>query len=334
MVNTALHETFHKIFHKQAGDSIDVGEHVGLVFESYPEEWEPRYLRAQILRTLQAAFESPARLSAVAYWANRLSDTYPDDVEKTRSADLTEGTAQYVGSLGLALTFVGCDASETELIDLAKAVIDDGKPLVEREPTGRGLESYEIGALSGLLLEMLRVWDWQERAEKGEPPMAILLSGVTQVEEQSDDSMLQQKYQTFYEGRNAALRMLTTEFMNRVQSSSYTTLAIPPNWWDASFRVQGIVGMSVGDQPASLFAGFEGEFRDPTGAGMLTISGQDILNGVKVGDRFYSLVPVLASSFKVQSDGATSIATRNLSASGLRVVPMKIDGVGTVMLVE
>jgi hypothetical protein len=131
-----VHELFHAVGQKQLRASPSAQQDV------YPANYVPRLEREELAQSLKSYLTGVDQgLSKPATWFFR-HQAHREDL----SADLIEGSAEYVEALASGISKLGCQVSESKLIDYAtQRVTENGMPF------DKSLEHYRIGALSFLL---------------------------------------------------------------------------------------------------------------------------------------------------------------------------------------
>jgi len=142
----------------------------------YPMQVDPRLYRRMLHSSLLDAYvdvgNRPEHLAAAAWWQNVWATNFPEELARTNSRDVLEGTAMYAGILGEAMSKIdNPDSLQERRAYFANSL----KPLAGCRQTGD--EHYDIGGVAGLLLDDMRV-DWMKRAEAGETPVEIVLDGI------------------------------------------------------------------------------------------------------------------------------------------------------------
>ena len=232
---TAL--TFHEGFHfLSSQDDWNVGS--GSRDAAYPEPWEPRYLRAQLQRSLRAeVLEEGAGLGAAAYWQDRLLTEHSAEMAASRPYDCTEGSAEYVSIMMSALADLGCDAGDEELLELAIAHLDDGVFFSEwRFSPGR--EFYNLGVVAGLVLRRAGLPGWELKVENGQDPVAQAVEGVEPVV-QEDDATLLAEVEAAVEKRNENVGAEIEPLLEAMVDPEHTRIPVLKDWIAGSFGVGG-----------------------------------------------------------------------------------------------
>jgi hypothetical protein len=332
LVDTTIHETFHQTQQKEI-KTIATNKSTRNV--TYPQDWEPRYFRQEIIDSLREELATElfrnvrgVGLAHGAFWKKRLKELYPDDIGETHGLDVMEGTADFVGEMGVALATLGCDASDDELIANAST----RRPFVN---LGKADESYRLGLYAGLLLEKRKVNGWRERAAKGEAPLDILLAG-TPPQKDEGDAVLKERVKDFYERENATIREVIAGYKGEFVSTQYFPLAIPVSWEVGSYQTRDPFiqfDLSDGLKNVTMIQAMVCQIRKPGGAGSAELKGQNVVvasitvPGGKSAE--YYLFPVPAEALKNDASGY-SIETEHVTVSQLQLLSVEMPGVGSV----
>ncbi len=137
-----VHELFHSVGQKQLRASFSAQQ------DSYPANHLPRLEREELAQALKSYLLKENRnISNAATWFYR-HQSHNEDL----SADMTEGSAEYVEAIASGLSKLGCKVSEDKLIEFAtNRISENGMPF------DKSLEHYRIGALSFLVARSKRI---------------------------------------------------------------------------------------------------------------------------------------------------------------------------------
>ncbi len=322
LIEIAVHETFHKVQETQMGLTN------GSRSYKYPENWEPRYLRQQIIHSLRNELSNDKKgfLASAMFWNLKLVQLYPDDIKRTRGLDIMEGTAKFVGKLVVSLATVGCTASDRQL--LANAAPSETSLNLELQD-----ESYQLGLLAGLLLEKKKVVGWRERVVRGETPLNVLLAG-TQARKEKDDVSLKDEVKQYYQSKNSEVQTVIGVYKRDLDSPNFSRLAIPADWMIGSFLSVGpFINIDWYGKTETLTSGMTCKFGNANS--LISLQGQDAvevqftLSGG--GTRNYYVFPVPNKAFIQGNLGDYSINTKHITASQLAVYPLPMPGVGNIL---
>jgi len=146
----AVHIAVHEGFHFLGGQDDFTPSGLFQRDSEYPEPWRPRFLRRMIIDSLRAALldGDPDAIGRARAWADGLADEYPTERPSLVAVDVYEGTAQFIETVDVLISRLGCAATDDDLI--AEALRFTG--LFTDGNYSRSSESYALGALSGMLL--------------------------------------------------------------------------------------------------------------------------------------------------------------------------------------
>lgn len=228
---------FHEGFHFLS-DQADWNVGDGSRRAAYPEPWEPRYLRAQLQRSLRAeVLEEGAGLGAAAYWQDRLLTEHGAEMTASRRFDCIEGSAEYVSMMMSALAELGCDAGDDDLLELAIDHLDDGIFFSEGS-FHPGSEFYNLGVVAGLVLRRAGLPGWELNVENGQAPVTQAVAGIEPVS-QEDDAALQAEVEAAVEERNNTVGAEIEPLLEAMVDPDYTRIPLLYNWISGSFSVGG-----------------------------------------------------------------------------------------------
>lgn len=106
-----------------------------------------------------------------------------------KSSDIIEGSARYFDMAMNVTSSLGLNATKEERLTLYQRLLTSDYDIDVRYDGYGDSESYDLGGLSGILLEMEGRDGWQKRVEKGESPVDILLENVEPVEQVMDEKV-------------------------------------------------------------------------------------------------------------------------------------------------
>ncbi|PCC75351.1 hypothetical protein SAMN02745121_03923 [Nannocystis exedens] len=267
---------FHEGFHFLS-DQNDWNVGNGSRSAPYPEPWEPRYLRAQLLRSLLAEVHGEDGLAAAAHWRERLLSEHADEMAASRRYDCTEGSAEYASLMMSALAELGCDAADEELLALAVSHLADGV-FLGGDTFDSGREFYDLGVLSGLLLRRDAVPGWELKVEDGDPPADLLLADVAPAA-QPDDGALQADAQAAVDARNMVVGAEIEPMLAAMQDPQFTRVVVSMNWIAGSFNVGGFYYLAEDPNQSEVFLTFSATM-DPPSSVPIAIEGLTVLAGV------------------------------------------------------
>jgi hypothetical protein len=296
--------TFHEGFHA-------VGQHSfqKVRFErgdNYPEDWHPRYIRRKLLESLMYFLLTgeQEQLHASAFWYQRWTRQFPDDVNRVKGVDMIEGTAEFVGEVGAFLAFAGCEATNDSLLGWAKERIRN--PALGLDTISVDDESYDLGVISGIILLERNAPNWQAQVEQGRGIEDILLDGVAPIP-QPEDEELAQKVKAVYDKRNSANGVGIERFISELNSDSVYVLSLPKRFLVGSYLSGGFVNSKVNNTSVQIVKNFTGQFRGTSGS--IEVKDQYVgflaLIGAESGD--YVFFPLPKEELTKEVDGSYSI---------------------------
>ena len=331
---SAIHEGFHAVgqnsFQKK---NVPRGD-------NYPEDWRPRYLRRKLLQSLKNFLLTgkQEQLHASAFWYQRWTQQFPDDVNRVRGIDILEGTAEFVGKVGAYLAFAGCEATNASLLEFTKNNI--GNPALGLDTLSVDDESYDLGFVSGMLLLQRDVPNWQAQVEQGRDMKTILFDGVAPTP-QTEDEELAQKVKTVYDKRNSANGVGIEHFISDLNSDNFYVLSLPRRFLLGSYTAGSFVNSKINNTSVQIVENFTGQFKGTSGS--IDVTGQDVgflgLAGgstptvtIEAGDYVFFAVP--KKELKNQLDGSYSIVEgEHIHGSNVQLDLVSIRGLNEHWLI-
>jgi hypothetical protein len=262
-VRLAFHEGFH--FHGQANWAVT---DVSIRDPEYPEDWRPRYLRAQIHRCLETAlFEQDMNaLGEAAFWQARYSTEHRADGSGAAALDMIEGTAQYVEMRATLVAALGCDVPEETLDEHMRS---DADAFLLGGQFDKGAEYYELGVLAGALLNQKDPGGaWLSAVARGVTPVALLVEGVPPISAR-DDEVLVGGARYLTQERNEEGAQIIEPLLQELAAAGTTRIAVPWSWSVGAFEYQG--GFQLVNEPGRplVMYGVGGVFTAPNGASVV-----------------------------------------------------------------
>ena len=288
----------------------------------YPEKFEPRYLRAALIR---ATVESASRDEAVpeiAHWQQRFAAEHPTQRQQIRGTDIVEGSAEYTTIVMSAIAELGCEATEEALMALML------------EHTGEGFgsysadgESYELGVAAGLVLRNRGPQGWEGRVAGGEPPIEILVDGVA-ADVQPDDEELSAAIEEVIAERNAANASLIEPVLESMASADEYRLPLPSAWGAGSFSTSGFLQLvDEPGQPEAILS-LSAQFASPNGGAQIEVrelTALTLTTPAPCGGAGEFVVTIRKSDV-TETGGTFSASTDTLIISGLGATIATADG--------
>ncbi|MGB7318014.1 MAG: hypothetical protein WBC85_08625 [Planktotalea sp.] len=174
------HEEFHRVQNTWNVEHADQGK----LIEIGQENFDARSQRYEIIRALSLALLSPEDeteyLEAAKWWFEAYQNDHPQEYELAKSMDIFEGAARYFDMAMNVRSVGGFDLSAEELrANYQRMILKDYTLDADRFFGLPDEESYEIGGIAGVLLEMKNDATWKDRVEQGTPPLEILLENYS-----------------------------------------------------------------------------------------------------------------------------------------------------------
>jgi len=279
-----VHEAFHR--YVQGGWKIGAsGVARGL---RYPEPWEPRYLRRELVRSLSAAVGGASgALPDAAAWFSRIREEFPETDRETRAVDIVEGTAEYAGVMASAVSAAGCAASETALLAEAARRVRNrwGHP-------GKEEESYALGVFAGLALRTRGDTGWESAVTAGSPPAELLLADAPRGDPAIDVELASETKREFEE-TNRAVRRKIGPFLSPLPEGD-CLVAVPSDWIQGSFGTGGFVTLPADDGAERSFVlDMTAAFVSPGAGSRLTLEGVTVeRSGSPCGEGSFHVFPL------------------------------------------
>ena len=305
-----VHEAFHR--YVQGGWTIPAsGVSRGI---RYPEPWEPRYLRRELVRSLRAAAgKPPGALSDAAAWLSRIRDAFPESLRETRAIDVVEGTAEYAGVMAAAVSAVGCAAPETALVAEATRRVRSRWDRPDKEE-----ESYALGVLAGLALRGRGERGWESAVAAGSPPAELLLARVPPGNPAVDAELAAETKREFEE-ENRVARKKIEPFLSPPAGDAFLA-AVPSSWMQGSFDTRGFVTLPADGAVAerSFVLEMTAAFASPATGSRLTLEGVTIeRSGSPCGAGSFHVFPLPIRALVEGPDRRGTIAKAQVRGEGL-----------------
>ncbi|MGL4484349.1 MAG: hypothetical protein ACRCUS_05310, partial [Anaerovoracaceae bacterium] len=170
--DVAVHELYHFYYdpienYYKAAINNDLSRN-----EKFPLEANPRIYRKMVYDNLVLAYEkegsSKKYLDYAKYWNEKWKKEYPIESKQNVVLDMAEGKARYIENM--MCLFATNSSKEQEAKKITKLMSKE-KEIMEDTSS----ESYEIGFLSGLLLDR-KYPNWKKEISKNPtPPLELLL---------------------------------------------------------------------------------------------------------------------------------------------------------------
>ena len=326
----------HEIFHVTPQSNWEVSGADAERSEFYPVDIEARRLRGNLMYTLrQAILHTEQRsqyLDRAAAWHAQWKRHAPYEVETRTYTDIKEGTAQYLDEAASVRAYVGPHASRQQIDNAYRSLIENDYSMGAGRDADADIESYQIGALAGILLEQGGVVDWKEKAMRGVTPADTLLISRQQVPSNSAlevEKLLETSVVPKAELARRAIEPLMHQL--EVPGTKYLAFSALPDLSSYSsgglFRVKDLPGVQFGiDQVA--------EYR--FGAARIalhhaTVAGGSLAKPCRMPNIVFSSVVLLPDEVRVEN-GLIHYADDTLDLVGVPVSNQMVDKKGRVIL--
>lgn len=181
----AVHELYHFYF-----DDMTKYEEINKESEEdterytkFPKEVIPRVYRKMIYDNLVLAYENSAEqdlyLGRAKYWNEKWKSEYQEEYNQSKVVDIVEGKARYIEYL-MCIDYKGI--LEGEKVEAIKSIFDKGLEVAD----GIDSESYELGFVSGVLLDNINHQWKKEISENPQRPVDMILKNVKVVKDDSN----------------------------------------------------------------------------------------------------------------------------------------------------
>jgi hypothetical protein len=229
----AIHEGFH-VFAQPSWAALVSTPAAEASYQSpaYPDVWQLRYLRAQVLGAMQASLYEDAPLGNVAHWQQRLRSEYASDLKDIGETDVLEGTARYVEARAVVLGKLGCSATDEAVLAEVKG---NGSTFIGPTMFEAGLEPYDLGLVALQLLRKRGASGFETAIQAGTAPVDVLLEGVAPIAQTEDPAVVDAAKSTI-ESRNAAAAKWIEPMLVRLDSPTSVRVALPLAWMGSSYE--------------------------------------------------------------------------------------------------
>jgi hypothetical protein len=303
----------HEAFHRYVQEGWAIGASGVARGIRYPEPWEPRYLRRELVRSLRSVVDgTPAALPEAAAWLSRIREEFPESDRETRAVDVVEGTAEYAGVMSAAVSAAGCAAQETALVAEAARRVRNrwGRPDKEEE-------SYALGVLAGLALRSRGERGW-ESAAAGSPAAELLLARVPPGDPAVDLELAAETKREF-QAANRAVRDKIGPLLSPVRGDAFL-VAVPSDWMQGSFGTGGFVTLPTdgGGAKRSFVLEMTAAFASPDTGSRLALKGVSVeRSGSPCGPGSFHLFPLPIRALVEGADLRGTIAEGQVRGEGL-----------------
>lgn len=185
------HEEFHRYQNAWKPGETDQEK----LFKLGENNFKARTQRLEIINALNNAIINQDKekeyLQAAKWWFEEYKKDNPQEYKLVKTFDILEGSARYFDMAMNIRSIFGMDLKKEDAFNLYKEmIIKDYKLSSDRYYGLPDEESYDIGGLSGVLLEAKENSNWKSEVEKGKTPLEILLKDYKKVPQKNSDEVL------------------------------------------------------------------------------------------------------------------------------------------------
>lgn len=319
---------YHEAFHIMGQSSWSERPGSRLRGDSYPENWEIRFFRHQLMRRLMQAYcgRDPTAIGRAIFWQQALETQYSHELRQLAGVDRIEGSAEYVGILSAAFSRYpdSAEARRNHLHRRIETLYRTKWGNFEYSRSMKEGESYGIGCMAGLILDDLDIHGWKTRVTAGETLMDVLVTHAAPIEDRGD-AALKVKIEKAYTEQNERLKKVVECFKAREKDPRYLGLVLPFAWQAGSFSRQGFCyfldDADGTGMPRQLVLGMTAGFISPDQRIHVDIDGAvvEMVTRPYPGGGFgYFYLPVKASQLEIGDEQTASIHGEQVRADHLR----------------
>lgn len=232
----ATHEMYHFYY-----DPVERYETLGKVSQErytiFPKEVTPRVYRKMVYAYLVDAYNYPKDellyLGQAKYWYEMWASEFPNEYESSHIIDIAEGKARYVENM-LALSVNDKEKAQSQI---GKMIFKDDKLFDDISS-----ESYELGFISGLLLDKKNP-DWKAKINKTNArPVEMLLADVVPIKgDEKDFDKIMKKSVNKIEKDNDKIKIKLKDIDLAQQDTNIAFLSMENKFLSGSFSVSDFI---------------------------------------------------------------------------------------------
>lgn len=259
------HESFHH-FEQRLWPALNI-----MRGTLYPLKAEPRIQRSMLYQRLSEGLQAQNGVDVLrafrkaAFWYQEWKRVYP--LEAAIQIDRIEGSAVYFESLAWALTKMGCEASDEQILNSILPRLQKANLAADLT-----LEAYQIGGLATFALRLLEVDNWPERLKMGETPLEILFQKIPPLKDEADQSISQYR-ESLTSEVNHIISPLIEPSLDLIQNGNFVYLDYDSQLGPANFTpmIYALPEKSFPNSLLPMFSGMKikgprGEFQTSRGA--------------------------------------------------------------------
>ncbi len=197
LINNNLEMIFSRLFEYTVQNKWAIKVVDENIFENISEDWQPRYYRRQVIRSLLNSFQNQNsyKLGEAVYWYKRYKTEYPAEIEAVELLDIISGINKYAGMYSAALGIYGVSsyARNDRILYLQKLMknlwaakwskMSDIKNIIYSE-------SEAIGVISAFMLDIMGATYWKHKVADGVSPVDIIMEHITATQELDDEELI------------------------------------------------------------------------------------------------------------------------------------------------
>lgn len=241
LYEVAVHEMYHfygddmKKYDELSLDSQDNLDR----YTKFPKESSPRVYRKMVYDNLVLAYENPSEqklyLGKAKYWNEKWKKGYPEEYRQSSVTDIGEGKARYIEYL-MCIDYKGI--SKEERINSIKSIFNKDIEVLD----GVDSESYELGFVSGVLLDNIKP-DWKKEIDnQPQRPVEMLLKDIEVVKDDSDHfDKVSKKANSQMEKSNKEIEEKITNIENAESDKNIPLLQLKGSSMDGSFSTTDFI---------------------------------------------------------------------------------------------
>lgn len=233
-LQTFFHEGFHFLGQTGIAASTDRDE-------LFPVDYEARIARAMQLRNMRTYLtdKNTENLHKAAYWENWIKKNRPDEHKANQDWDVLEGSAEFVGLMSSAVTHLGCEASEEDLLNKVMEISETMTDTAERAG-----QSYSAGMMGYVISRLNQANDVFQ--EMNQSPLSMALIDCPETEELPDPK-LKDVFVSQFSMVEEAITTAVEELKN-----TEGLVAIPGSAMIGAFQSMGFYTTVINDSKAQV----------------------------------------------------------------------------------
>lgn len=239
LLETAYHEAFHFLGQEHLTPEVLVDRE-----EVMPMNFNANSARTMQLRALKAFLRdnNKEHLQKASYWEKVIKNDFLEDWKSNQFFDITEGSAEFVGNYSLALSKLGCEATEKELSDF---VLGYSEKLPD--VSGKITQSYKAGQYAYMIARLNKLDDVFTTTSSS--PATKILAGYIPYEESLDYALINEFKENF-----GYVNLIVDTAKQEVKSAQ-AFLAIPSEHAVGAIQGMGFYKIMVDSSPVMVFPG-------------------------------------------------------------------------------